>query len=89
MSVYECIEQYRQIGNFLFGHTRNPIPGGTRFSHTPMENEVPKIVKRFCKTHPAEEGPQKCNGQDKFAWIANSMARTDYPIDTDHHICQA
>jgi hypothetical protein len=84
MSVYECIEQYRQIGNFLFGRTRNPIPGGTKFSHTPMEEGVPKVVKRFCKTHPGE-----CDGQDKFAWIANSMARTDYSVDTDHHICQA
>jgi hypothetical protein len=89
MSVPECLEQYQRIGDFVFGHTRNPIPGGHKFSHISMETEVPEVVKSYCKAHTGEEPLPKCAGDDHFAWAPNKSPIAENLVETDYHICQA
>ncbi|OJD30515.1 patatin phospholipase a2-related protein [Diplodia corticola] len=64
MSVPQCLELYRQVGNDLFGTRRSVVPLTTKYRHKPLEEAVKEIVKRHCKTHPNGT----CDGNDWFPW---------------------
>lgn len=62
MTVPQCLEIYRQVGNDLFGHRRNVLPLATKYSHKPLEKAVQNIVKNYCKHH------ENCDGHDWHPW---------------------
>ncbi|KAL1634799.1 hypothetical protein SLS58_010542 [Diplodia intermedia] len=64
MSVPQCLELYRQVGNDLFGTRRSVVPLTTKYRHKPLEEAVKEIVRRHCKTHPNGT----CDGNDWFPW---------------------
>lgn len=64
MSVPQCLELYRQVGDDLFGKRRSVLPLTTKYHHKPLEAAVKEIVKRHCKTHPNGT----CDGEDWYPW---------------------
>ncbi|EMD85806.1 hypothetical protein COCC4DRAFT_207232 [Bipolaris maydis ATCC 48331] len=62
MTVPQCLEIYRKVGNELFGHRRNILPLATKYDHKPLEKAVQDIVKQYCKEH------GKCTGDDWYPW---------------------
>lgn len=66
MSVPQCLEVYRQVGNELFGKVKSRWPLFTKYDHEPLEAAVKEIVKKYCKSHP--QGT--CTGEDLFPWDA-------------------
>src|SRR3954465_15801039 len=58
MTVPQCLEIYRQVGNDLFGHRRNVLPLATKYHHKPLERAVQRIVREYCKNH------NSCDGND-------------------------
>ncbi|KAF2634528.1 FabD/lysophospholipase-like protein [Massarina eburnea CBS 473.64] len=75
MTVPQCLEIYRKVGNDLFGHRRNILPLATKFHHKPLEKAVRTIVSEYCKHH------EKCDGQDWHPWSVDSSE------DGSTHIC--
>jgi hypothetical protein len=65
MTVPQCLEIYREVGNDLFGHRRSVLPLATKYRHKPLEKAVQRIVSEYCKHHP------DCGGQDWHPWNAN------------------
>ncbi|ORY07539.1 acyl transferase/acyl hydrolase/lysophospholipase [Clohesyomyces aquaticus] len=63
MTVPQCLELYRQVGNDLFGHRRNILPLATKYHHKPLEKAVRRIVKQYCKCH-----GDSCKGDDWHPW---------------------
>ncbi|KAF2455264.1 acyl transferase/acyl hydrolase/lysophospholipase [Lineolata rhizophorae] len=63
MTVPQCLEIYRQVGNDLFGHRRSIVPLTTKYHHKPLEIAVQRIVREHCKRH----GPE-CTGEDWYPW---------------------
>ncbi|KAH7060397.1 acyl transferase/acyl hydrolase/lysophospholipase [Macrophomina phaseolina] len=64
MSVPQCLELYRQVGDNLFGKRRSVLPLTTKYHHKPLESAVKEIVRRHCKTHPNGT----CGGDDWYPW---------------------
>lgn len=63
MSVPQCLEIYRDVGNDLFGKRRSRIPLSTKYHHKPLEEAVKKIVRTYCKVH-----GNGCGGEDLHPW---------------------
>jgi hypothetical protein len=68
MTVPQCLEIYRQVGDDLFGHRRNMLPLATKYHHKPLEKAVQRIVKDFCKHH------DNCDGHDWHPWNIDGEA---------------
>lgn len=87
MTVPQCLEIYRQVGNDLFGHRRNTLPLATKYHHRPLERAVQTIVSQYCKQH------ESCDGDDWHPWdvdlskSGSSLASSVYP-ERDR-ICQS
>ncbi|KAL5389150.1 hypothetical protein DPSP01_002465 [Paraphaeosphaeria sporulosa] len=62
MTVPQCLEIYRQVGEDLFGHRRNTLPLATKYHHKPLEKAVKTIVSQYCKHH------ETCTGDDWHPW---------------------
>ncbi|KAK8178666.1 acyl transferase/acyl hydrolase/lysophospholipase [Phyllosticta citribraziliensis] len=62
MSVPQCLDLYRKVGDDLFGKRRSRLPLVTKYHHKPLESAVKDIVRRHCKNHPNGE----CDGNDWF-----------------------
>ncbi|KAF1963562.1 FabD/lysophospholipase-like protein [Byssothecium circinans] len=93
MTVPQCLEIYRKVGDDLFGHRRNILPLATKFHHKPLEKAVQTIVREYCKHH------ENCDGQDWHPWNvdskddlstqgSNSMASSTSSLKQDR-ICQS
>lgn len=67
MTVPQCLEIYRQVGDDLFGHRRNTLPLATKYHHKPLEKAVRRIVQEFCKHH------NNCDGNDWHPWHSNDQ----------------
>lgn len=79
MSVPQCLEIYRQVGNDLFGHKRSVLPLTTKYHHKPLEKAVQRIVKNYCKVH-----GDACDGQDYHPW--NVDVEGSYTPNEDGYI---
>lgn len=66
MTVPQCLELYRKVGNDLFGHRRNVLPLATKYHHKPLEKAVQRIVSEYCKHHTS------CDGHDWHPWIVDT-----------------
>ncbi|KAF2147202.1 uncharacterized protein K452DRAFT_304079 [Aplosporella prunicola CBS 121167] len=64
MSVPQCLDLYRQVGDDLFGKRRSVLPLTTKYRTKPLERAVQEIVRRHCKIHPEGE----CDGNDWHPW---------------------
>ncbi|KAJ4347231.1 uncharacterized protein N0V89_011170 [Didymosphaeria variabile] len=62
MTVPQCLEIYRQVGDDLFGHRRSTLPLATKYHHKPLEKAVQTIVSQYCKHH------DTCKGDDWHPW---------------------
>ncbi|KAF2195450.1 FabD/lysophospholipase-like protein [Zopfia rhizophila CBS 207.26] len=91
MTVPQCLELYRAVGNDLFGHRRNVLPLATKYHHRPLEKAVQRIVKEYCKYH-----GDSCDGKDWHPWKVDEIVKeeggsttssTDMP--QTERICQA
>ncbi|KAF2659477.1 FabD/lysophospholipase-like protein [Lophiostoma macrostomum CBS 122681] len=71
MSVPQCLEIYRQVGNDLFGHRRNLLPLATKYHHKPLEKAVQRIVQEYCKHH------NSCDGHDWHPWLVEDNTGAD------------
>jgi hypothetical protein len=69
MTVPQCLEIYREVGNDLFGSRRNNLPLATKYHHKPLERAVQRIVKLYCKHH--NHSANECNGQDYHPWYVD------------------
>lgn len=65
MTVPQCLEIYRKVGEDLFGHRRNILPLATKYRHKPLEKAVQTIVSSYCKHH------TDCKGDDWHPWNVN------------------
>ncbi|KAF2272115.1 FabD/lysophospholipase-like protein [Westerdykella ornata] len=87
MTVPQCLEIYRQVGNDLFGHRRNVLPLATKYRHKPLEKAVQRIVKEYCKHH------ENCDGLDWHPWnVDEKDAPTSSSASTTgetYRICQS
>ncbi|KAF2747122.1 FabD/lysophospholipase-like protein [Sporormia fimetaria CBS 119925] len=68
MTVPQCLEIYRQVGNDLFGHRRSVLPLATKYRHKPLEKAVQRIVREYCKCH------ENCDGHDWHPWNIDDKA---------------
>jgi patatin-like phospholipase/acyl hydrolase len=88
MTIPQCLEIYRQVGNDLFGHRRNTLPLATKYHHKPLEKAVRTIVSQYCKHH------DTCTGDDWHPWnfdedeSENSSSASSMSGQTDR-ICQS
>jgi len=57
MTVSECLDIYRSVGDDLFGKRKSSIPLATKYYHEPLELAVQAIVGRRCTEH------EKCDGK--------------------------
>jgi len=62
MTVPQCLDIYRRVGQELFGHRRNVLPLATKYHHKPLERAVQDIVSQYCKHH------DTCDGSDLHPW---------------------
>jgi hypothetical protein len=87
MTVPQCLEIYRQVGNDLFGHRRNILPLATKYSHKPLEKAVRTIVSSYCKHH------ENCDGLDWHPWKAEEQKDTETSssstAEKTERICQS
>ncbi len=83
MSVPQCLETYRRIGDDLFGHPRSSIPLTTKYSHKPLEEAVRNIVRKHCKEH-----LHKCEGDDWYPWRVDDDEGISYEPSPKDRICQ-
>ncbi|KAK8206056.1 acyl transferase/acyl hydrolase/lysophospholipase [Phyllosticta capitalensis] len=75
MSVPQCLDLYRKVGDDLFGKRRSRLPLVTKYHHKPLENAVKEIVKRHCKNHPNGE----CDGND---WFPFNVDEEEDPVSS-------
>ena len=87
MSIPQCLEVYREVGESLFGSKRSILPLTTKYDHKPLVHAVRDIVKAHCKQH---TGDGECDGNDWYPWgMEIKDDNLDFPIDLDRHICQS
>ena len=87
MSVPQCLEVYREVGQTLFGKQRSKVPLTTKYHDKPLKHAVRDIVRAHCKQH---TGVGECDGDDFHPWrdtIEDSELATE--MDTPGHICQS
>lgn len=87
MSVPQCLEIYREVGQTLFGKQRSKVPLTTKYHDKPLKHAVRDIVKAHCKQHTALG---ECDGNDLHPWretIDDSDLAAEF--DTPGHICQS
>ncbi|KAK4548798.1 hypothetical protein LTR36_008571 [Oleoguttula mirabilis] len=87
MTVSECLELYRKVGEDLFGKQRSRIPLTTKYYHQPLERAVQDIVGARCHEHP------NCNGKDDMhPWEVytddTKPHRTTFDIN-EPRVCQS
>lgn len=70
MTVPQCLEIYRKVGQELFGHRRNVLPLATKYHHKPLERAVQDIVSQYCKLH------RDCDGLDMHPWLSDPESST-------------
>lgn len=83
MSVPQCLEIYREVGESLFGRQRSRIPLTTKYHAKPLMHAVRDIVRAHCKQHVDGD----CDGDDWHPWDLDVQTRAG--VDFDHHICQS
>ena len=79
LTVPQCLEIYREVGNDLFGTKRSGLPFATKYDHRPLEEAVKKIVKKHCLQH------DNCDGEDWHPWNMEDDWEEGGPTD---RICQ-
>ncbi|KAB8345930.1 hypothetical protein FH972_022983 [Carpinus fangiana] len=90
MTVPQCLEIYREVGDKLFGKRRSRIPLATKYHHQPLESAVRKIVMTYCKQHLPPDHP--CDGEDWFPWeyaVPNIAHTKELGVDFNRDICQS
>ncbi|KAL9053862.1 MAG: hypothetical protein Q9162_004509 [Coniocarpon cinnabarinum] len=87
MSVPQCLEIYREVGQTLFGKQRSNIPFSTKYHDKPLKHAVRDIVKAHCKVHTSVG---QCDGNDWHPW-RDAVEDKDLAsqFDTPGHICQS
>lgn len=83
MTVPQCMEIYREVGDSLFGKHRSIIPLTTKYHAKPLKNAVRDIVQAHCKQH----GEGECDGDDWHPWDAEIQTKNG--VDFNSHICQS
>jgi hypothetical protein len=98
MTVPQCLEVYRTVGQDLFGHRRSWLPLATKYNHRPLENAVREVVKRHCKEHVDDEEEEervvKAKTPDGITSLGNSStwssaAGRSIPAKPVERICQS
>ncbi|EON67931.1 hypothetical protein W97_07428 [Coniosporium apollinis CBS 100218] len=87
MSVPQCLEIYRQVGENLFGHRRSIIPLTTKYHHKPLEKAVRGIVRTNCPI----DGPE-CDGEDWYPWTIDDTSDPPFPSQENNKhngLCQS
>lgn len=84
MSIPQCLDIYRRVGESLFGRQRSRVPLTTKYHHRPLQDAVKEIVRSHCKQH-LKAG--ECDGEDWFPW--DSAIENRALVDFNNHICQA
>ena len=87
MSVPQCLEIYREVGQTLFGKQRSKVPLTTKYHDKPLKHAVRDIVRAHCKQH---TGVGECDGNDWHPWrdvIEDSDLAAEF--DSPGHICQS
>ncbi|PSK46301.1 hypothetical protein B9Z65_5269 [Elsinoe australis] len=46
MTIKECLDQYRKVGDELFGHRKNIVPFMTKYRSEPLEKAVKELVAK-------------------------------------------
>ncbi|KAJ9626873.1 hypothetical protein H2203_003329 [Taxawa tesnikishii (nom. ined.)] len=65
MSIEECMDAYREVGDKLFGTRRSRVPMRTKYHHEPLEEAVQKFVSKRC----IDEKHKPCDGKtDWHPW---------------------
>lgn len=85
MTVPQCLELYREVGNDLFGHKRSIIPLTTKYHHGPLEKAVQRIVAKYCPVH------ADCDGLDWHPWDVTAPQEgslEDSVVESPDRICQ-
>ena len=87
MSVSQCLEIYREVGQTLFGKQRSKVPLTTKYHDKPLKHAVRDIVRAHCKQHTAVG---ECDGDDWHPW-RDTIEDRDLAaeFDTPGHICQS
>lgn len=88
MTVTECLELYRSVGDDLFGKRRSRLPLVTKYYHEPLERAVQKIVGSRCHEH------QDCDGRDDLhpwrMYLDGEPAEDEPAFDVDQpRVCQS
>lgn len=83
MSVPQCMEIYREVGERLFGRRRGYVPLMTKYHHGPLISAVKEIIQAHCKQHP---GLDECDGEDWHPWHLAIDNRADVNLS---HMCNS
>lgn len=75
MTVSECLELYRKVGDDLFGKQRSRIPLKTKYYHEPLERAVQDIVGARCHEHPNCSGKDDLHPWEEYASNTTSEGR--------------
>lgn len=84
MSVPQCLEIYRDVGDDLFGTRRSYLPLATKYHHKPLEVAVQDIVRTHCKNHSISD----CDGQDWNPWDLDIKPNPGNEFD-NFNMCQS
>ena len=77
MTIPECLQLYRKVGEDLFGKQRSRVPLTTKYYHKPLERAVQEIVASRCHEHP------NCSGKDDLhPWTLYDDTETTVRIMT-------
>lgn len=90
MTIPECKEYYKKVGNDLFGRKRSKIPLATKYHARPLEKAVQEIVAKHCPIHI----DTKCGGNDWYPWHLDDEGEEPpylepYSSDSTDRICQS
>ncbi|QIW99781.1 hypothetical protein AMS68_005299 [Peltaster fructicola] len=78
MTVPECLELYREVGESLFGRKRSSIPLFTKYYNEPLEKAVQEVVSRQCRAH------ARCDGtQCLHPWPSELARQVESAFDVD------
>nr|OQO16764.1 hypothetical protein B0A51_16555 [Rachicladosporium sp. CCFEE 5018] len=88
MTVPECLEIYRQVGNDLFGRRRSSIPLTTKYYHEPLERAVQDIVGKRCHEHDDCDGKHVLHPFDDKPQVSPIMGLHSFDVDQPR-ICQS
>lgn len=86
MTVPDCLELYRKVGEDLFGRRRSRVPFlATKYYHEPLEKAVQDIVRHRCHDH------EECDGKDCLhPWPTETTLDMAEPFDVDRpRVCHS